>query len=454
MITVSSDVYSYGRMVVGAETEEMPFGNTDSYLVVNGNTDDNSKADIYILGGSAANASLRFYHAENETARLTTNGMGNLNFVVAGSTVSELTADSYTVNKNFKVSDDTRTALYIKQSSVAINADTVNNDATLEVEGMMYVDSIRFKDGSIISKLDEIGNPTGLRSTGTIRIVSGEETAFYNKQGNTDTKVMSIVNNMVGIGDVGVGGPKAALHVGGNMLIGDVDNPSSDPGTLTTEGSIYAADNIKASSIYTGGSERINSSGEIVSGVWQGNIIDVSHGGTGLSTIPNGIIKGHNNSITVGKVDLTTEVDSTLPIANGGTGNTEFATSGPIRYDSVNNKLVRGVINLSDEVENQLSIANGGTGQNLNDKPGILRSYGTFIGTDTVNLASGTDVEGILAIGNGGTGRSSYTEKGILVYNGSSIAQVNLAKGEILMGDSDGVPSAGSITSTDGTMNF
>lgn len=452
MVTVSSDVYSYGRMVVGAETEEMPFGNTDSYLVVNGNADDNSKADIYILGGSAANASLRFYHAENETARLTTNGMGNLNFVVAGSTVSELTADSYTVNKNFKVADDTRTALYIKQSSVAINSASVNDEATLKVEGKMYVDSIRFKDGSIISKLDEIGNPTGLRSTGTIRIVSGEETAFYNKQGNTDTKVMSIVNNMVGIGDVGVGGPKAALHVGGNMLIGDVDNPSSDPGTLTTEGSIYAADNIKASSIYTGGSERINSSGEIVSGVWHGNIIDVSHGGTGLSTIPNGIIKGHNNSITVGKVDLTTEVDSTLPIANGGTGNTGFATSGPIRYDSVNNKLVRGVINLSDEVENQLSIANGGTGQNLNDKPGILRSYGTFIGTDTVNLASGTDVEGILAIGNGGTGRSSYTEKGILVYNGSSIAQVNLAKGEILMGDSDGVPSAGSITSADGTI--
>lgn len=452
IVTISSDVYSYGRMVVGAETEEMPFGNTDNYLVVNGNADDNSKADIYILGGSAANASLRFYHAENETARLTTNGMGNLNFVVAGSTVSELTSDSYTVNKNFKVADDTRTALYIKQSSVAINSASVNDEATLKVEGKMYVDSIRFKDGSIISKLDEIGNPTGLRSTGTIRIVSGEETAFYNKQGNTETKVMSVVNNMVGIGDVGVGGPKAALHVGGNMLIGNVDNPSSDPGTLTTSGSIYADENINASKIYTGGLERINSTGQIVSGEWHGNIIDVSHGGTGLSTIPNGIIKGHNNSITVGKVDLTTEVDNTLPIANGGTGNTEFATAGPIRYDSVNNKLVRGVINLADEVENQLSIANGGTGQNLNGKPGILRSYGTYIGTATVNLASGTDVEGILAIDNGGTGRSSYTEKGILVYNSGSIAQVNLAKGEVLMGDSDGVPSAGSITSADGTI--
>ena len=60
------------------------------------------------------------------------------------------------------------------------------------------------------------------------------------------------------------------------------------------------------------------------------NTLDVQSGGTGANNL-NGIVKGDgSNTLTAGKVSLSTEISDTLNVSSGGTGLTSPGTSGNV----------------------------------------------------------------------------------------------------------------------------
>jgi len=120
-----------------------------------------------------------------------------------------------------------------------------------------------------------------------------------------------------------------------------------------------------------------------------------------------------------GKVDLTSEVENTLPVANGGTGLTS-GTSGGVLYFSGSATMASSAALASNEL-----VLGGGAGS----APTTLGSLGT---TSTVlhgNAAGAptfgavvltTDVSGTLPVANGGTNASSIGSAGAVAYSNGS----------------------------------
>lgn len=168
---------------------------------------------------------------------------------------------------------------------------------------------------------------------------------------------------------------------------------------------------------------------------------------------------GYPTSALSGTVNLTTQVTGTLPVANGGTGQasaltqyglvyasttTAMATTGAgttttVLHGNASGAPTYGAVSLTADVSGTLPVANGGTGQSS-----ALTQYGvayasattalatTSAGTTTTVLhgnASGAptfgavsltaDVSGTLPVANGGTGVTTSTGSGNVVLSTS-----------------------------------
>lgn len=87
---------------------------------------------------------------------------------------------------------------------------------------------------------------------------------------------------------------------------------------------------------YNGGTLafQINSSGAIATGTWNGSVIGAAYGGTGEAGTLTGILYGNGTSAhTVATTAQLLSGIGTLPVANGGTGQTSF-TSGYVHFGS------------------------------------------------------------------------------------------------------------------------
>jgi hypothetical protein len=127
-----------------------------------------------------------------------------------------------------------------------------------------------------------------------------------------------------------------------------------------------------------------------------------------------------------GKVGLTTHVDGTLPVANGGTGQASY-TIGDIVYASGSTTLSK----LSDVATGHVLISGG---------VGVSPTY--------VKVGLTTHVDGTLAVGNGGTGQTSYVIGDIIYANSSTtLAKLSdVATGNVLLSGGSGVaPTYGKV---------
>lgn len=139
-----------------------------------------------------------------------------------------------------------------------------------------------------------------------------------------------------------IGGAATDINIGNSF--GQVDF-SGDINVATGKG--YEVNNVSVLNATTLGSSVINSSlssvGTITTGTWDATTISVNRGGTGLTSFTTGDIIYASGSTTLeklsdvatgnalisggvgaapswGKIDLTSHVSGTLPVANGGTG--------------------------------------------------------------------------------------------------------------------------------------
>jgi hypothetical protein len=169
--------------------------------------------------------------------------------------------------------------------------------------------------------------------------------------------------------------------------------------------------------------------------------LPIANGGTGQTAAQaainalvgtqanNRVLRSNGTDMTLAQVGLTTDVTGTLPIANGGTGQTtQQAAINSLAGTPANNRVLRSngtdislsQVALGSDVSGTLPFGNGGTGQTtrqaaLDALAGattinrFLRGDGTNILLAQVTL-SGSDVTGTLAVANGGTGQTSVSQ--------------------------------------------
>jgi hypothetical protein len=161
-----------------------------------------------------------------------------------------------------------------------------------------------------------------------------------------------------------------------------------------------------------------------------GKLADVA---TGNALISGGV----GAAPSYGKIGLTTHVSGVLPIANGGTNLTTYAT-GDLLYASATD-----VLGSLPDAATGNALLSGGVG--------AAPAYGK------VGLT--THVSGTLPVGNGGTGQASALTQYGLIYGGTTTAMASLATlgttTQVLHGNASGAPTWSAIdlaTDVSGTL--
>src|SRR3569832_917104 len=187
------------------------------------------------------------------------------------------------------------------------------------------------------------------------------------------------------------------------------------------------------------------------------SILGAANGGTGLSSYTIGDILyasgttalsaladvATGNALISGGVGVApswgkvtpSHFSGTLPIANGGTGQTTAAAA----FDALSPTTTRGDLIYRNATTNaRLAVGSANT---------VLRSNGTDPALGAVNLA--TDTTGQLIVANGGTGATAFTQNGVLYGNNTSAVQVTAAgtNGTILAGNIGVAPSFNTVSS-------
>lgn len=133
-------------------------------------------------------------------------------------------------------------------------------------------------------------------------------------------------------------------------------------------------------------------------------------------------------------VSLSSGVTGTLPIGNGGTGQTTANTAlNALLPAQTANRLLKSdgtntsfdQASLTTDVSGTLPLANGGT-NNTAIASGIVRSNGTQL-SGAGSVALGTEVTGNLPVTSGGTGVGTLAVDGVLIGNGASAVAVSVA---------------------------
>lgn len=185
----------------------------------------------------------------------------------------------------------------------------------------------------------------------------------------------------------------------------------------------------------------------------------------------NGILKADNTgNVSAGQVNLVSDTEGVLPVNKGGTGQNLQGIQGVLRqYGTL---IGTGTVHLdetSDVGSSILGLANGGTGASSFDTSAgtvikVVSGTPQTLAAGKLNLADNDEVSGILPVNRGGTGTDSPVANGIMKANGSGVFEfLNLSEKDIVIGNSSGEPVKGRIqgeadgisvsASTDGSGN-
>lgn len=267
---------------------------------------------------------------------------------------------------------------------------------------------------------DRVKETTSTTGTGTLTL-AGASTGFqsFAAVGDGNTTYYCIVDNSTGAWEVGIG----TYTSSGTTLSRTTILSSSNSGSAVN----FAA-GLKDVFVTYPSSRSVYADGTVLTGS-NSSVLPVASGGTNITSYTVGDLVYASGSTTLakladvatgnslisggvgvapswGKIGLTTHVNGTLPIANGGTNLTTY-TTGDILYASATNTLAK-----LPDVATGNSLISGGVG--------VAPSWGK------VGLT--THVSGTLPTANGGTNLTTYVT-GDIIYASATNTLSKLSAG-------------------------
>jgi hypothetical protein len=316
-------------------------------------------------------------------------------------------------------------------------------------------------------------NGAGVAPSWTTITGAGTVTAVNTGTGLTGGPIT--VSGTVSIANTGV----TAATYGGAATVPQIIVNAQGQITSATDVSIsIAASQISSGTIasarisgsYTG----ITGVGTLTAGTWNASTIAASYGGTGQSTYTIGdllyastasalsklnagtanyalISNGAGAAPSYQQISLTAGVTGTLPVTNGGTGQSTALTQYGVVYGSTTSAMATTAAGTTGQI---LVATTGGAptwSSSIPSGAGVTSfSAGTTGLTPSSATTGAVTLAGTLGVGNGGTGLTSYTTGDLLYASGAAtIAKLaDVATGSVLVSGGVGVAPSYSATPT------
>jgi hypothetical protein len=139
-----------------------------------------------------------------------------------------------------------------------------------------------------------------------------------------------------------------------------------------------------------------------------------------------------SGSLTLGGaltgVNLTSQVTGTLPVANGGTGQTSYTNGQLLIGNTTGNTLTKATLTQGSGVTitngaGTITIAATGSGGTVTSVAVSGGTTGLTVSGSPITTSGTITLAGTLAVANGGTGASTLTANNVILGNGSSAVQ-------------------------------
>ena len=393
---------------------------------------------VSLANGSSGNLPFSVSIGGTGDTTLTQNGL------LLGNGISPITAISPVASGSVLISNGTSSAPSFSSSPTLSGTITAagyiaNKAITGSLsQGAFAYGSLNYSDTNIYASLNTnvnsysqiiIGNQSSGASASTDVIVGNDQTtasAYFgdfgmNSSGFSGTGSLSLANAVF------LSSTSSDLAIGtttSNAIHFVVNNGATDAATISSAGVLSLSTALPATSGGTG--QASYAIGDILYASTTTALSRLADVATGNALISGGV----STAPSWGKIGLATHVSGTLPVGNGGTGQSSNWTQWGAIYASTTGVLA--------------STATGTTGQPL-----IANSTsGPAFGTLALGTAN-TNVSGTLTVTNGGTGAGTFTANGIIYGNTTSALGVTAAgtTGQILIGNTSAAPSWSNATS-------